>query len=120
MPITRTRPAEVIPVLIDKRDTLAETHGTTREAVDTFVSDAALAESTKRKPLVAADVAALILPISDSMLNGLVAFAKDTASVDASLMRWRMGFPTVLGSLEDEEASALIRVAVSIAGGTAE
>lgn len=73
------------------------------------IEDAAKAEKLKPKA-----VEALWVALTDSQRNGLIEHAKETES---SLAGWRAAWPTVLAELNDNEASAVIRVAVMIAGG---
>lgn len=73
------------------------------------IEDAARAEKLKPKT-----VEALWTGLSDSNRGGLIAHAKET---DSSLAGWRAGFPGIFAELNDAEASAVIRVAVAMAGG---
>lgn len=72
---------------------------------------AAAASAEKLKP---AALETLWTGLSDSNRGGLIAYAKET---DASLAGWRVAFPGVFAELNDAEASAVIRVAVAMAGG---
>lgn len=56
--------------------------------------------------------------LTDSVRNGLVAHVKDPAADGSSLPGWRASFQSVFAEMSDSEASALIRIAVAIAGGT--
>lgn len=76
------------------------------------VPDAARAERITQKR-----VSDLWTALPDDVRNGLVAFAGDEASDGASLADWRRGFGAVFAEMNDREVSALIRVAVALAGG---
>lgn len=79
------------------------------------IKEAARAEKFKPKT-----VEALWMALTDSQRGGLVAHAEDAASDGWGLAEWRNGFPGAFADLDDRQASALIRVAVGMAGGAIE
>jgi hypothetical protein len=86
--------------------------------------DASLVEATAH--LVAAAeaeglkgdaIATLWKNLGESVRIGLVAYASDPVKNGSTLEDWRDGYPRAFAEHSDEEASALIRVAVALAGG---
>lgn len=75
-----------------------------------FIPDAARAEGLTTKK-----VENLWMGLDEAARNGLINHAKET---EASLAGWRAGFASVFAELTDAEASALIRIAVMMTGGT--
>lgn len=86
--------------------------------------DASLVDATAHVPAAAkaegltdAQVAALWSGLGQAARNGLVHHAASTASNGMTLREWRFCFPAVFAEHSDEEASAILRVAVALAGG---
>lgn len=77
------------------------------------VRDAARAEKLKPK-----EVEGLWIALPDAQRAGLIDHAKDAGSDGQTLADWRNAFPGAFAAeLTDEQASAVIRIAVAVAGG---
>lgn len=72
-------------------------------------------DAAKAEGLTAARVKEILDAVSEESLKALTGFAQDSGVV--SLKEWISGYPSLLGSLTESEASFLIRIAVDAAGG---
>jgi hypothetical protein len=80
------------------------------------VTVAAIAQAAQAEGLEPAVLGRLAAEIDPADLAGLVNHAREMQA-PATLADWRSAWPTVLGPLPDAEASALVRLAVALAGG---
>lgn len=78
------------------------------------VQDAATAEG-----IAPARVKQLMVGFARPDRAGFVAWVKDPANANLGTVEFKAAFPAQLGALSDAEASAVLRVAIEVAGGIA-
>lgn len=111
MPIIAVRPTRTSDDAPDRLDDLAAYVGSERSAVEAAMTEAATAEHVAPETL-----AGILDRIAPEDIRGLVTYVRALPG-EADLPHWRQAWPTVLGPLADAEASAVIRLAVHLAGG---
>lgn len=74
-----------------------------------------LTNAANAEGLIFEQVQKLMAGLRDQDMRGLVEHAKETDG--DSLKDWQNAFPTIFAKMNDAEASAVIRIAITLAGG---